>query len=127
MRATVGILLMALALGACDRSYGRLPQGDSFVDVDQENIVVTALKKAEDNDDMILRCYEAQRVQTRATIRLRHWDRVIHANFGPCEIKSFRIPRDGTRPVVETNLLEWTEEEADQALDQQAQHGLTTA
>jgi alpha-mannosidase len=34
---------------------------------------------------------------------------VIEADFGPAEIKTFRVPRDASRPVVETNLLEWTE------------------
>src|SRR5690606_39861971 len=41
------------------------------------------------------------------TIRLPKWNRVIEAHFDPCEIKTFRVPREASRPVVETNLLEW--------------------
>lgn len=86
---------------------GTLPQKDSYLVVDQENIVVSAIKQAEDNDDMILRCYETNKVVTHATIHLPKWNRVIQTTFNPCEIKTFRIPRDETKPVVETNLLEW--------------------
>jgi len=44
-----------------------------------------------------------------ATICLPRWNRAIQAQFGLCEIKTFRVPRDNTLPVVETNLLEWIE------------------
>jgi alpha-mannosidase len=86
---------------------GPLPQRDSFLAVDQENIVISAVKRAEDNDDMIIRAYETSKAATRATIRLPKWERTIEAAFGPCEIKTFRVPRDPALPVVETNLLEW--------------------
>jgi len=88
---------------------GTLPQSDSFASADQPNIVVSALKQAEDGDDLVLRCYETDKLLTQATIRLPRWERVIEASFAPCEIKTFRIPRDSGRPVVETDLLEWTE------------------
>ena len=48
---------------------------------------------------------------TQATIRLPKWGRTIEARFGPCEIKTFRVPRDTATPVVETNLLEWVRSE----------------
>jgi len=54
----------------------------------------------------VIRCYETNKVATRATIRLPLWERVIEASFGPCEIKTFRIPQDPSLPVVETNLIE---------------------
>jgi alpha-mannosidase len=77
--------------------------------VDQDNIIVSVIKQAEDSDAMVIRCYEASKTATRATIRLPRWNRVIEATFGPCAIKTFLIPRDETLPVVETNLLEWAE------------------
>lgn len=94
--------------------HGKLPQRDSFIAVDQENVLVSAVKKAEDNDDLIVRCYETNRVQTTSTISLPRWNRAIEATFGPCEIKTFRVPRDQSQPVVETNLLEWSEERTEQ-------------
>jgi alpha-mannosidase len=65
------------------------------------------LKKAEDSDDLILRAYETSRAATHATIHLPAWKRKIEVDFGPCEIKTFRIPQDDRLPVLETNLLEW--------------------
>lgn len=85
---------------------GELPQSDSYLTVDQDNIIVSVVKKAEDSSDMIIRCYETNRVQTTARIELTRWDRVIETEFPPCEIKTFLIPQNSQKPVVETNLLE---------------------
>ena len=38
---------------------GTLPQSQAFLRVTPENVLVSALKKAEDSDDLILRCYES--------------------------------------------------------------------
>lgn len=85
---------------------GALPQRNSFLSVEQDNIVVSAVKRAEEGDDLIVRCYETQRIATDATIRLPAWGREFAASFRPCEIKTFRIPRDASAPVSETNMLE---------------------
>ena len=49
---------------------GRLPKEHSFVMVEQSNVIVTALKKSEDGDDMIIRFYESQGKEGTATIKL---------------------------------------------------------
>ncbi len=49
---------------------GTLPVSQSFLSVDADNIVVSALKKAEDSDDVILRLYEAERKNTQARVVL---------------------------------------------------------
>jgi alpha-mannosidase len=85
---------------------GTLPQSLAFIKVDRENVLVTALKKAEDGDDLILRAYETSKIATTATIDLPILNRAITAVFGPCEIKTFRIPRSSGCPVVEVDLLE---------------------
>jgi alpha-mannosidase len=90
---------------------GALPQSDSFLSVDRDNVVVSVIKQAEDSDDLILRAHETDGVASDATISLPRWSRTIQAHFAPSEIKTFRVPRDESRPVVETNLLEWTLEE----------------
>ncbi|MBB3128593.1 alpha-mannosidase [Paenibacillus rhizosphaerae] len=86
---------------------GSLSQRDSFLSVDQDQVVVSVLKKAEDSDDLILRAYETTKSATRAVIRLPKWNRIIEADFGPCEIKTFLIPKNADAPVRETNLIEW--------------------
>lgn len=85
---------------------GDLPQTDRYIEIDEDNIIVSAMKKAEDNGDLIVRCYETNHTATRAKVTLPKWNRVIEAEFGPCEIKTFRIPQDASLPVVETDFLE---------------------
>jgi alpha-mannosidase len=86
---------------------GALPQHNSFLAVEPENITVSAIKRAEDNDDLIVRCYETNRVMTTATIHLTAWDRMFTTTFAPCEIKTLRIPRDASAAITETDLVEW--------------------
>ncbi|MFA9445056.1 alpha-mannosidase [Egicoccus sp. AB-alg6-2] len=86
---------------------GPLPQSDSFVDVDVRNVVVSALKEAEDGGAAVLRCYETAGRQTDAVITLDRWQRTIETGFGPNEIKTFRLPDDAAELVTEVDLLEW--------------------
>jgi alpha-mannosidase len=94
-------------LSATYHPHGTLPQVTAFAEVNAANVVVSALKQAEGGEDLVLRCYESSRVTTMATIWLPHWNRKIVAEFGPSEIKTFRIPRDAAQSVTEVNLLEW--------------------
>ena len=89
---------------------GTLPQSDSFIHVEPENLMVTVLKQAEDGDGFILRAFETSGAATRARIDLPKLGRVIEANFGPNEIKTFLLPSDQAKPVTETDLLEWPNE-----------------
>jgi len=86
--------------------WGKLPQRAAFIAVEPDNIVVSVLKQAEDDDAWILRCYETHNVATPATIRLPYWDRTIQTVFWPGEIKTFLIPSDRVSLVLETDLLE---------------------
>ena len=88
---------------------GVFPLTESYLSVDQDNIYVSVNKKAEDNDDMIIRCVETSKKPADTVIYLPKWDRRIAAHFGPSEIKTFRIPRDPSLPLTETNLLEGLE------------------
>src|SRR5262249_7341872 len=49
---------------------GKLPQTDSYLNVDAENVIVSVVKQAEDNTDLVLRCYETGGIATQATIQL---------------------------------------------------------
>jgi alpha-mannosidase len=89
---------------------GPLPPSETFACVDQANLVLSVIKKAEDNDDLVLRCYETAGVATTGSIQLPIQNLTITTEFGPCEIKTFRVPRESAMPVVETNMLEWEEE-----------------
>jgi alpha-mannosidase len=86
---------------------GSLPMCASYLEIDAPNVVMSAFKVAEDGDALILRCYETDRRATRTRVSLPQWGRQIDAHFGPCEIKTFRIPDDADQPVTETDLIEW--------------------
>ncbi len=94
---------------------GSLPPKGSFISIDTPNVVMTALKKAEQGGGVILRCHEIHGEETEATITLPLWNCSFCTVFGPSEIKTFRIEAspdgNGKSRMVETNLLEWTAEE----------------
>jgi alpha-mannosidase len=96
-----------LALIGTYHLSGTLPQAAAFATAEPANVVVTVLKGAEDGDDLVVRAYESARTATRAIISLPQWQRSIAADFGPSEIKTFRVPRDPAQPPVEVDLLEW--------------------
>jgi len=49
---------------------GELPSQHSFIEVSPENVILTAVKEAEDSEDMIIRLYEAHGLDTEARIKL---------------------------------------------------------
>jgi alpha-mannosidase len=84
---------------------GSLPKSNALLSVDAPNIVVTSVKNAESNDDLIVRCVELEGKTTAATLNFGFNNRKWSGNFSPCEIKTLRVNRkSGT--VNEVNLLE---------------------
>ena len=86
---------------------GPRPQQAAYVDDGGGDAVVTVVKRAEDDDALVVRAYESAGRAARASISLPAVGRVFDAEFGASEIKTFRVPRDPSSPVVETSLLEW--------------------
>ena len=74
------------------------------------NVMVTVLKLSEDGHGFVLRAYETNGSAAHALIRLPKLGRVVEAEFGPHEIKTFLLPSDPAKPILETNLLEWPDE-----------------
>ena len=101
---------LPIAMFATFHPEGILPQCDSFLEAKPENVMVTVLKQAEDGNGFIVRAFETAGAAARAIIRLPKLERTIEANFGAHEIKTFLIPRDTAKAVIETNLLEWPDE-----------------
>ena len=84
---------------------GSLPKSGSFLAVDAQNVIVSAIKQSENGEDIIVRCIETFGVQTSATLDLKFAKRKWTGNFRPCEIKTLRINHNkGT--IQEVNLLE---------------------
>jgi alpha-mannosidase len=106
-------LNVPLRLTAVDAHPGTLPAQASFVQVDQPNIIVEAVKKAEDNDDLIVRLYESTGATTHAAMQfgcpvsavslvnlLEEAARPsplsgnqVNLTFGPYEIHTLRLSR----------------------------------
>ncbi len=53
-----------------------------------------------------MRCYETERRETEAVIRLPQWGRAIHKPCGLCAIRTFRVPLHPEQPVAEIDPLE---------------------
>jgi alpha-mannosidase len=84
---------------------GSRPPSASFLSVDARNIVVSAVKKAEDGEDLIVRCYETEGRATTATLDLALVGRRWTGTFRPLEIKTLLVPRAGGE-IREVNALE---------------------
>ncbi|WP_158890926.1 alpha-mannosidase [Amycolatopsis anabasis] len=92
---------------------GDLPQRNSFLSVDEESVLPTVLKLDEDGaGDVVVRAYETAGRPAEVTVELPLLGRAVRAVFRAGEVKTFRVPRDGEAPVVETDLLEWASPEA---------------
>src|SRR5690606_20374099 len=86
---------------------GPLPPTASFASVDNDAVVITVLKRAEDGGATVLRARETTGNRAQATFDLSGWERRFVAEFGPFEIKTFLVPDDKAAEVRETDLLEF--------------------
>ncbi len=68
VRAGLGLNVPLRASGA-SRGGGELGPSCSFVSLDAANVVVEAVKRAEDSDALVLRLYEAHGARTRTRLR----------------------------------------------------------
>jgi alpha-mannosidase len=96
----------AFSLKDTHHPWGKLPHRNTFLSAAPANIVISAVKLAEDNDDLILRCIETQNMLTKAKITMYNLSEPITVDFTPGEIKTLRIPANRSSPITEVNLLE---------------------
>ena len=86
---------------------GPLPQRRSFASDGGGNVLVSVLKRAEDDDAVVVRAHETAGHASHASVELPLLGRTLELEFGPHEIKTVRVPRDPDEPVREVSLLEW--------------------
>lgn len=84
---------------------GNYPRSASFLSMDADNIVVTVIKQAEDNDDLIFRCHETHGRTTDATLSLHFAGKQWTGKFCPHEIKTLRY-NHAAGAFRETNAIE---------------------
>jgi alpha-mannosidase len=109
------VLLEAPVRAMLESSHGGvLPAVHSFASDGGAPVRVTALKGSEDvsdapstgRADLIVRAVESRGERTVARIELGVVDRVLEEEFGPNQLRTFRVPRDPSQPVVEVDLIE---------------------
>ena len=85
---------------------GTLPEMMKNCIISEENIILTALKRAEDNDGYVLRLYECAGIDTNdVNVRLSFMNIEICLDFSHNEIKTVKVFDDGR--ICETNILEY--------------------
>ncbi len=77
---------------------GPLPLSKAMYECDSENIVVTAIKKAEDNDNTVIRMYDADGVDKCVNIKL--FNKSLKVDVAHNQIKTLSEEK-------QVNLLEW--------------------
>lgn len=85
---------------------GSLAQKGSFLSLDCDHAIITAMKECEDKDGIIIRAYETKKQSGKAVLHIPFMNRTEELEFTPCEIKTVKIPYDYSKPVVEVNMLE---------------------
>jgi len=85
---------------------GSLPKEASYAAVEPANVVVGALKEAEDGDDLVIRLAETAGRATAGRVTFAAWGRTLAFEVGPFEISTYRVPRDSSAGPVATDLLE---------------------
>jgi alpha-mannosidase len=87
------------------RHPGKAPWEASFLSVSPANVVTTAIKRAEDDDRLIVRLQETSGQATRATLASERFRWSHPISLGPWEIKTVAI-RGGA--ISDVSLLETT-------------------
>ena len=85
---------------------GKQPARRSFLSLDCDHALISAVKESEEKDGVIVRAYETKKQAGKAVLKAPFMDREAELVFAPCEIKTVKIPYDRSLPVAEVNLLE---------------------
>ncbi|MGQ9690191.1 MAG: glycoside hydrolase family 38 C-terminal domain-containing protein [Thermoproteota archaeon] len=85
---------------------GILPPSQSLISIDQNNILVSVLKRHEDSEKLMMRCWETNGKETVAEINLVFINKKVTVKFKPFEIKTFIISKITGR-IRETDMLEF--------------------
>ncbi len=88
------------------RHQGPLAATSGWIRVLPDNILVTVIKTAEDQDGIIIRAVETEGISSRCRIEWPAQGRVIESVFPPLGIRTFHIPYDPGKPVQAVDLLE---------------------
>jgi len=83
---------------------GTLPLTSKGIAIDAENVMVSAIKEAEDGGGYIVRAYELGGKATDAVIKIVNLGAEINASYTPHEVKTFRILNGKITETMMTEL-----------------------
>ncbi len=83
---------------------GVLPQEYSALEVDKNNISISALKNSENNEGLVVRFAETAGIATTAIVDFKAINKSFELHFTPQEVKTVKISKDGT--VEEIRIIE---------------------
>jgi alpha-mannosidase len=88
---------------------GPLAATGSFVTIESpdDSVMLSALKRAEDDDGLILRLVESVGKASQATVHMPIWNQIVETLLGPNEIKTLLLPDDPANEVREVSLIEF--------------------
>jgi len=84
---------------------GTLEATGSLLSVDPGNIIISSVKKAENSENIILRCVETTGKSVSALLRLKFAGLTHECKFRQFEIKTFSVDKKSGK-ITEVNLLE---------------------
>ena len=85
---------------------GTLQQESSFITINADNIILTAMKQHEDSEDIIVRIHEADGKSTAASVSIPSMHKSWKGMMKPYEIKTLRLPK-GKEESYEIDFIEW--------------------
>lgn len=83
---------------------GTLPQEYSALELDKNNISISALKSSEDGDGTVIRFVETAGMATTVKVNFKAINNCFNLNFTPHEVKTVKISDDGS--VKEVLIIE---------------------
>jgi len=85
---------------------GKRPAAGSMLDCDAPNVILTVLKRQEDDGDhLVIRGYETDGVMTTALIQMPLMGQQFSVDFAPCEVKTILLDT-ATWKATTVNMLE---------------------
>jgi alpha-mannosidase len=85
---------------------GTLPPEDSLIKTATKTTLVTVVKKAEDDDSIILRMYEYAGRKDNVKIKIKPINKEYQFKLSKYEIKTIKLSKKNSYRPIETNILE---------------------
>ncbi len=102
--AKAGALFQNPPVIVCEANHdGTMPSEMSFAGADADNVMLTVVKPAENDDTLVVRLYETEGKKTDCNIKI--FDKVYSSSFGEKEIKTLSISKVAADEIMMTENI----------------------